>query len=117
MRELHRPPPWQANRPATPPRGERPRGRPPREDQPREEHLEGGMQRLVGYAEAGLARQYMPPDKMQHWLDQVWTGHQIRHWHSLRIIKRGEDGEIIRSTSGGARVPGGALLPNGPIAI
>eukprot|EP00959_Pyramimonas_sp_CCMP1952_P350922 7352043-Pyramimonas_sp.AAC.1 len=37
---------------------------------------------------------------MQHWLDRGWTGHQIRHWYSLRQAKRNDDGTIIRSTKG-----------------
>eukprot|EP00959_Pyramimonas_sp_CCMP1952_P211967 4435749-Pyramimonas_sp.AAC.1 len=34
---------------------------------------------------------------MQYWRGQGWTEYRIRHLHSLRNIKRGEDGEIIRS--------------------
>eukprot|EP00959_Pyramimonas_sp_CCMP1952_P347392 7275879-Pyramimonas_sp.AAC.1 len=39
---------------------------------------EGGIQRLAGIAEAGLACQCMPPDKMQCWLGRVWAEHRIR---------------------------------------
>eukprot|EP00959_Pyramimonas_sp_CCMP1952_P033253 697774-Pyramimonas_sp.AAC.1 len=54
------------------------------------------MQRLKGYTEAGLARQCMPAGQVQYWLKQGWNKHQIRHWHSLRKVKRDEAGNIIR---------------------
>eukprot|EP00959_Pyramimonas_sp_CCMP1952_P072266 1509295-Pyramimonas_sp.AAC.1 len=63
-----RAPPWWANRPAAPPRRERLRGRPPQGDQPRKEYPEGGIQRLVGRAEAGLARRRVPSEKMRYYL-------------------------------------------------
>eukprot|EP00959_Pyramimonas_sp_CCMP1952_P205665 4300910-Pyramimonas_sp.AAC.1 len=53
---------------------------------------------FVGYAGAGLTRRHMPPDALRYLLNAGWAEHQIRHWHSLRNIKRDEDGKIIRST-------------------
>eukprot|EP00959_Pyramimonas_sp_CCMP1952_P089418 1870536-Pyramimonas_sp.AAC.1 len=84
---------------------ERLRERLPQEDQPQEEYPEGGIQRLVGNAEAGLVRQYMRPDKMRDWFNKGWTEHRIRLWCSLRNIKRDEDGAIIRSTWTGLDKP------------
>eukprot|EP00959_Pyramimonas_sp_CCMP1952_P011413 239619-Pyramimonas_sp.AAC.2 len=48
------------------------------------------MQCLVGYSDAGLARQYIDPDTVQHWLDKVWAEHHIRHRHYLRKVDRDE---------------------------
>eukprot|EP00959_Pyramimonas_sp_CCMP1952_P105893 2214103-Pyramimonas_sp.AAC.1 len=55
------------------------------------------MQRLVGYSEAGLARQRIPPDAMQCWLGQAWAGHWTRGWYSLRKVERNGGGKINRS--------------------
>eukprot|EP00959_Pyramimonas_sp_CCMP1952_P341106 7145639-Pyramimonas_sp.AAC.1 len=71
-------PPWQATRARAPPRRDRLRGNPPPDDQRRGgEYPEGDMQRLNVYAEAGLARQYIPANQMECCLEKGW--HQIRH--------------------------------------
>eukprot|EP00959_Pyramimonas_sp_CCMP1952_P182808 3822909-Pyramimonas_sp.AAC.1 len=59
------------------------------------------MLRLVGYSEAGLARQRIRPDKMQDWSNRGWAEHQIRHWHFLRNAEKHERGKIVRSTRTG----------------
>eukprot|EP00959_Pyramimonas_sp_CCMP1952_P288511 6033467-Pyramimonas_sp.AAC.1 len=48
---------------------------------------------------AGLARQYMPADQMEYWLNSDWNEHQLRHWYPLRQAKL-DDGNIIRSAKG-----------------
>eukprot|EP00959_Pyramimonas_sp_CCMP1952_P314079 6574923-Pyramimonas_sp.AAC.1 len=64
-------PPWQATRAHTPPRWDRLRGNPPRDDQRRGgEYPEGDMRRLKGHAEAGLARQHIPANQMEYWLER-----------------------------------------------
>eukprot|EP00959_Pyramimonas_sp_CCMP1952_P171378 3581114-Pyramimonas_sp.AAC.1 len=66
-----------------------------REDRPAASQA-GGVQRLVSHDDHGLARQCIPPDAMQYWLDQGWADHGIRHWHSLCHFERNDRGKIVR---------------------
>eukprot|EP00959_Pyramimonas_sp_CCMP1952_P378257 7923733-Pyramimonas_sp.AAC.1 len=45
----------------------------------------------------GVAYCCMPAGQMEYWLAQGWSEHQIRHWYSLRKVKRDEAGNIMRS--------------------
>eukprot|EP00959_Pyramimonas_sp_CCMP1952_P234040 4890789-Pyramimonas_sp.AAC.1 len=73
-------PPWQATRAHTAPRKDRPRGSPPQDGRHRGgEYPEGEVQRLNGYTEAGLARQYIPTGQMEYWLGMGWSEHRSRH--------------------------------------
>eukprot|EP00959_Pyramimonas_sp_CCMP1952_P148156 3100061-Pyramimonas_sp.AAC.1 len=70
----------------------------PLQDDPHheEEHSDGQLQRLKGWGKPGLAWQQVLAETVQYWLDRNWTEHQLRHWYSLRQVKRNGDGTIIR---------------------
>eukprot|EP00959_Pyramimonas_sp_CCMP1952_P393289 8240387-Pyramimonas_sp.AAC.1 len=90
-------PPGEAPRAHAPPGRERPWGIPPQDDQHRgEESPEGQLLRLKGWSMPGLARQHIPAEAMEYWLNEGWTEHPIRHLYSLRQAKRSDADTIIR---------------------